>query len=101
MDTYQPASQTDFRLISLPFKQLWVFRADKTVLKHMGNESFNISVQVESGSKTVFFFSNTIVYPHRGGAKTSAIKLQPLRSSEGFLMVPVKLSKLEGPRGWF
>lgn len=44
MDTDQPASQTDFRLISLPFKQLWVFRADKTVLKHMENESFNISV---------------------------------------------------------
>lgn len=55
MDTDQPASQTDFRLISLPFKQLWVFRADKTVLKHMENESFNISVRVESGSKKTFF----------------------------------------------
>lgn len=85
MDTDQPASQTDFRLISLPFKQLWVFRADKTVLKHMENESFNISVRVESGSKKTFFFlSSAIVYPHRGGALTSAIKLQPLRSSEGF-----------------
>lgn len=68
MAAYRAMSHTDFRFISLPFKQRWVCRHDKAVLKQIENDVFNISVQLKSGSKTVkkkkkrkSFFSNTII----------------------------------------
>lgn len=72
MAALQPESWTDFALISLPFKHLWVFRHGRGALRQMENHSFNISAQVQSESEPSISLG-TISYPQRGGSLTSAI----------------------------